>query len=126
VCRGGKSRGGEQTCAALFDHLVGAHQGTDLQKLSTTTSVAERGARNFFDALVSLDLPQRDKDGRYSNTTETALYLDANKPTYISQELIYLGERMYPHWNLLAPTLKSGKPQNDNQLFSITLCIKRH
>ena len=83
MCRGGKSRGGEQTCAALFDHLVGAHQGTDLQKLSTKTSVAERGARNFFDALVSLDLPQRDKDGRYSNTTETALYLDANKPTYI-------------------------------------------
>jgi hypothetical protein len=87
---------------------------TDLQTLSTKTSVAERGARDFFDALVSLNLLQRDKDGRYSNTTETALYLDANKPTYIGQELIYFSERMYPHWNLLTPTLKSGKPQNDN------------
>jgi hypothetical protein len=86
---------------------------TDLQTLSTKTSVAERGARDFFDALVSLDLLQRDKDGRYSNTTETALYLDANKPTYIGQELIYFSERMYPYWNLLTPTLKSEKPQND-------------
>ena len=45
MCHSGKSRGGEQTCAALFDHLAGAHQGTDLQKLSTKTSVAERDAR---------------------------------------------------------------------------------
>jgi hypothetical protein len=78
-----------------------------------STSVAERGARDFFDTLVSLDLLQRDKEGRYSNTTETALYLDANKPTYIGQELLYFSERMYPHWNFLTPTLKSGKPLND-------------
>jgi hypothetical protein len=85
----------------------------DLEALRMKTSVAERGARDFFDALVALDLLQRDNDGRYGNTTETALYLDANKRTYIGQELIYFSERMYPHWNSLTPALRSGKPQGD-------------
>ena len=88
--------------------------GLDLETLRKKTSVAERGARDFFDALVALDLLGRDDDGRYSNTTETALYLDANKRTYIGQELIYFGERIYPHWNLLTPALRTGKPQSDN------------
>jgi hypothetical protein len=88
--------------------------GLDLETLRKKTSVAERGARDFFDALVALDLLERDEDGRYSNTTETAFYLDANKRTYIGQELIYFGERIYPHWNLLTPALKTGTPQSDN------------
>jgi len=85
----------------------------DLETLRRKTSVAERGARDFFDALVALGLLERDDSGRYNNTTETALYLDASKRTYIGQEMIYFGERIYPHWNLLTPALKTGKPQSD-------------
>ena len=39
--------------------------------------IADRGARDFFDALVALGLLQRDERGRYSNTLETSLYLIA-------------------------------------------------
>ena len=85
----------------------------DLETLRTRTSVAKRGARDFFDALVSLNLLQRNEEGRYGNTAETALYLDANKSTYIGGELLYFSERMYPHWAFLTPALKSGKSQSD-------------
>jgi hypothetical protein len=86
----------------------------DLETLRTRTGVARRGARDFFDALVSLGLLQRNAEARYSNTKDASLYLDANKTTYIGQELLYFSERMYPHWQFLTPALKSGKPQSAN------------
>jgi hypothetical protein len=84
----------------------------DLETLRIKTSVAERGARDFFDALVALELLERDDRGRYRNTRDAALYLDASKRTYIGQELVYFGERIYPHWNSLTPALRSGRPQS--------------
>jgi hypothetical protein len=82
------------------------------EELRKKLGIAERGARDFFDALVSLDLLERDGDGRYRNTPETEVYLDRRKPTYIGGDLEHLNERMYPHWHALTPALKTGKPQS--------------
>jgi hypothetical protein len=94
----------------VFSVLSGGE--LDLETLRARTGVAERGARDFFDALVSLALLQRSAEGRYSNTNDAAFYLDAGKPTYVGHELLYFSERMYPHWHLLTPALRSGKPQS--------------
>lgn len=84
----------------------------DLDTLRKRVRISERGARDFFDALVALGLLERSEDGRYRNTPEADLYLDSRKPTYIGGELHLLNTRMYPHWNLLTPALRTGKPQN--------------
>jgi len=84
----------------------------DLEALRIEVGVSERGARDFFDSLVALDLLARDGCGRYRNTPEADLYLDREKPTYIGGELDHFNKRGYPHWHSLTAALKTGKPQS--------------
>lgn len=89
-----------------------AEKPLDLDTLRKQIGVDERGARDFFDALVALGMLERDDHGRYANTPETALYLDRKKPTYIGGELEHFNAYVYPHWNLLTAALRTGKPQS--------------
>jgi hypothetical protein len=84
----------------------------DLDTLRKRVGIDERGARDFFDALVALGMLERDESSRYANTLETDLYLDRQKPTYIGGELDHFNTYVYPHWNLLTPALRTGKPQS--------------
>ncbi len=70
-----------------------------------------RGARDFLDALVSLDLLGRDPDGRYHNVPECATYLDPEQPTYVGGVLEYLNGSNYQAWSGLAAALKNGAAQ---------------
>lgn len=53
-----------------------------LEQVRSRLGMHRRGARDFLDALVALGMLNR-KGDIYSNTIETALYLDRAKPTYI-------------------------------------------
>ena len=58
----------------------------ELRYLRVCLSFSIGGIWDFFDALVALGFLQREGDGRealYSNTEETALYLDKNNGAYI-------------------------------------------
>jgi hypothetical protein len=83
----------------------------DLDGLVTMLGIDRRGARDFLDALVALRLLDRDDDGRYANTPETALYLDRGKPTYMGGELDFIGAELFERWSRLTAALRSGKPQ---------------
>lgn len=75
-----------------------------------------RGIWDFFDALVALGFLQRVGTGPtalYSNTEETGLFLDKNKPSYIGGILEMANDRLYRFWNDLGTALKTGKPQNE-------------
>ena len=89
-----------------------AESSLDLDTLRKRVGIDERGARDFFDALVALGMLERDESSRYANTLETDLYLDRQKPTYIGGELDHFNTYVYPHWNLLTPALRTGKPQS--------------
>jgi hypothetical protein len=89
-----------------------AEDSLDLDALRMQVGIDERGARDFFDALVALGMLERDERGRYANTPETNFYLDRQKPTYIGGELDHFNTYVYPHWNLLTPALRTGKPQS--------------
>src|SRR5688500_18428833 len=54
----------------------------DLVTLPQRQQIQPRGARDFFDALVAMGMLQRN-GMQYTNTPDTACYLDCNKPTYI-------------------------------------------
>jgi O-methyltransferase domain/Dimerisation domain len=85
---------------------------TSLESLSRHTGVHERGARDFFDALVALGMLRRDEAGNYANTPETAFYLDRNKPSYIGGELEHFSAYVFPHWSFLTEALRTGQPQS--------------
>jgi len=84
----------------------------DLETLRNRIGIDQRGARDFFDALVALGLLERDKDGRYANTPETDLDLDHRKPSYIGAELDHVNTQLYARWNSLTPALRTGRAQS--------------
>jgi hypothetical protein len=72
-----------------------------------------RGARDFLDALVALDLLERDDEGRYVNRPDCARYLDRRKPSYVGGALEHLNARLYSSWGRLTQALRTGAPQSD-------------
>lgn len=71
-----------------------------------------RSAHDFLDTLVSLGMLERDK-GLYSNTAETAAFLDRNKPHYMGGMLEMCDKRLYGYWGNLTEGLRTGEPQNE-------------
>ncbi|NES97271.1 MAG: methyltransferase [Desertifilum sp. SIO1I2] len=71
-----------------------------------------RSVRDFLDALVSLNLLERDPEGRYSNTPETDQFLDRAKPSYIGGLLEMANAHVYSFWGSLTEGLQTGQPQS--------------
>ncbi len=71
-----------------------------------------RGAGDFLDALVAMGFLER-KDGLYSNTAETDLFLDRHKASYIGGILEMANRRLYGFWGHLTEALLTGQPQNE-------------
>lgn len=94
----------------IFTELAQGSQ--DFESLKATLGLHHRGARDFLDALVALRLLER-HDGRYSNTPDTDLFLDRNKPSYIGGLLEMANARLYGFWGNLTEALKTGLPQNE-------------
>ncbi|MEP6891343.1 MAG: methyltransferase [Nitrospirota bacterium] len=71
-----------------------------------------RSARDFFDALVALGMLKR-TGLRYANTTDTGLFLDRAKPSYVGGILEMCNARLYRFWGSLTEGLRTGQPQNE-------------
>jgi predicted nicotinamide N-methyase len=84
----------------------------DLATLQGKLGLHPRAARDFLDALVALKLLDR-HDGRYSNTPETELFLDRDKPSYIGGLLEMANARLYGFWGSLTEALRTGEHQNE-------------
>jgi len=95
----------------LFTELA-KENSLDAETLSERLMLHPRSARDFLDALVALGMLERDGD-RYANTTETDLFLDRAKPSYIGGILEMANARLYPFWGSLTEALRTGQPQNE-------------
>jgi hypothetical protein len=82
------------------------------EELAARLELDRRSWRDFLDALVALGMLERE-DGAYTNTAETALFLDRSKPSYIGGMLEMANARLYPFWGSLTEALISGRPQNE-------------
>ena len=71
-----------------------------------------RSAPDFLDALVSLGFLER-REGIYSNTPETDLFLDKGKPSYLGGMLEMANNRLYGFWGHLTEGLRTGRLQNE-------------
>ncbi len=94
----------------LFTEL--AKQPMTAKQLTDALSLHPRGARDFFDALVSLGMLQRNGE-TYSNTPSTGVFLDRNKPSYLGGMLEMANARLYGFWGSLTEALRTGEPQNE-------------
>jgi hypothetical protein len=95
----------------LFSELGG--DALTCEELAARLGVHQRGARDFFDALVALELLERDTQGRYANRPDCAPYLDRRSPSYLGGRLGHLNSRLYRHWGHLTQALRTGEPQSD-------------
>jgi hypothetical protein len=96
----------------LFTEL--AKHPEDLETLQARLNLHLRSARDFLDALVSLNFLER-RDGRYYNTPSTDFFLDKRKPSYIGGILEMANSRLYPFWSGLTAALRTGLPQNETR-----------
>ncbi|HET9177765.1 MAG TPA: methyltransferase [Terriglobia bacterium] len=81
-------------------------------ELAQASGLHPRSSRDFLDALVAMGMLDR-HDGRYSNTHESNIFLDKNKPSYIGGMLEMANTRLYAHWGSLTTGLRTGLPQNE-------------
>ena len=95
----------------LFSELAAAGP-LDAEELRERLGLHPRSARDFLDALVALDMLERE-DGRYANTPATDLFLDRAKPSYIGGVLEMGNARLYGFWGSLTEGLRTGAPQNE-------------
>ncbi len=87
--------------------------GKELQK---SLGLHDRGLYDFLDALVALGFLNRTgllETSSYSNTPETEIFLDRNKPSYIGGILEMANDRLFRFWADLDEALITGKPQNE-------------
>lgn len=69
-----------------------------------------RAAGDALDALVALGLLRRDRQGRYSNTVRSGLFLDRTKPGYAAGLMELSSKRLYDLWGGLPDLLRTGLP----------------
>lgn len=87
-------------------------------EIAAALDLSARAVPDFPDALLALGFLQRAGEGadaRYSNTPESAMFLDRNSPDYIGGILKMANARLYRFWADLTEALKTGKPQNETK-----------
>ncbi len=100
----------------LFTHLANGELSG--QEIQNKLGLNPRSLFDFLDTLVALGFLNRSgiKDSAsYSNSDDSDLFLDKNKPSYIGGILEMSNNRLYPFWNDLEEGLKTGKPQNETK-----------
>ena len=100
----------------LFTELA-KHPMTSAE-IAKALALSSRAVPDFPDALVALGFIQRAGDGpdaRYSNTPESAVFLDRNSSGYIGGILEMANARLYRFWVDLTEALKTGRPQNETK-----------
>lgn len=88
------------------------------KEIQNELGLHDRGLYDFLDALVALKFLEREgikENARYSNTPETDLFLDKDKPTYVGGMLEMSNNRLYGFWDNLEEGLKTGLPQNESK-----------
>lgn len=85
-------------------------------QLGEKLGIHPRGTFDFFDALVAAGFLDREGDGaegKYTNTPNTAVFLNKHSPAYIGGLPEMLNARLFGFWNDLGEALRTGQPQNE-------------
>jgi predicted O-methyltransferase YrrM len=90
--------------------------GMTASEMAKALGLHERAVPDFPDALVALQLLDRDGDGPeavYRNTDAGSAFLDKASPAYVGGIFEMSNSRLYPFWGDLTEALRTGRPQNE-------------
>ncbi len=96
--------------------LLGGNKKLSGKEIQSQLKLHDRGLYDFLDGLVAIGFLNRTgllETSEYSNTPETELFLDKNKPGYIGGILEMANDRLFRFWADLDEALITGKPQNE-------------
>jgi len=92
----------------VFDELdTGAKS---LDELQSATGASARGLGMLSNALVGLNLLQKDADGRYALTPESAAFLVRSKPSFMGGLILHTSGHLIPRWLHLNEVVRTGLP----------------
>jgi precorrin-6B methylase 2 len=86
------------------------------EEIRSALGLHPRSLYDFLDALVALGFLNREglkSEAVYSNTINTAFFLDKKKPGYIGGLLEMCNDRLYKFWGDLEEGLRTGELQNE-------------
>lgn len=102
----------------LFTLLSGKSKAAKGIKDELHLGTTDRHVYDWLDVLVSLGFLKREgllEDAKYSNSEDTEIFLDTNKPSYIGGILQMANNRLYKYWGNLEEGLLTGNPQNESK-----------
>lgn len=94
----------------VFDKLDDGPKTID--ELAAATGASTRGLTAIANALCGLALLDKDKQGRYSLTPESAAFLVRSKPTFFGGLLLHTSGQLIPKWLSLTEIVRTGKPDS--------------
>jgi hypothetical protein len=92
----------------IFDALD--HGPKTLKEIQSATGASQRGLRAILNALVALQLLEKDPRGLFSLTPESAAFLLRSQPNYQGGLFRHVSDRLIPNWLQLSDVLGSGLP----------------
>ncbi len=101
----------------LFTHLAKQpNQSAKKLKSLLNLKCTDRNTYDFLDCLTGFGFLKREgllETARYSNTIDTDIFLDKEKPSYIGGILEMMNNRLWEFWGNLDDGLKTGLIQNE-------------
>jgi hypothetical protein len=92
----------------IFDALD--HVPKTLKEIQSATGTSLRGLRAILNALVALQLLEKDAKGLFSLTPESAAFLLRSQPNYQGGLFRHVSNQLIPNWLKLSEVLGSGLP----------------
>jgi hypothetical protein len=92
----------------VFDSL--AQTAKTVSEVAEETSASERGLRAIMNALVGLDLVEKDRHGKYLLTPESAAFLVSNKPGSQAGFFATIVPQLISRWLRLSEVVHGGRP----------------
>jgi SAM-dependent methyltransferase len=107
--------------AIELDLFTTLHSGPSTEEdLRGRLGLHGRGLRDFLRLLVALGLLRED-DGRYRNAAGSDRYLVSGRPDHVGGFLLGAKMNLYPVWDGLTETLRSGRPRATADSFTAML-----
>jgi ubiquinone/menaquinone biosynthesis C-methylase UbiE len=92
----------------VFDALENGAK--TVEQVSKETGASVRGLRAIMDALVSLELLKKDRQSRYSLTSESEAFLISNKPGTVAGFFSSILPQLNSRWLRLSDAVRDGRP----------------
>jgi len=92
----------------VFEALDGGAR--TVAELAAATGASERGLAAIADALVGLDLLEKEEDSRYRLAPEGAAFLVKGRPGYLGDFYRHISTQLIPNWLHIAEAMRTGAP----------------